>query len=209
MPASTTTRPQPDSSNARGERVSERRLAALVSAARAGDRAAVARLVEHFDPIVRGIARSYRLQPADVEDVAQATWIDLLEHLEAIRCPEALGGWLSTVTRRRAMRMLQSGSRELLTDDPRASLRCPDDDPPARLLAAERQSVLADAVAELPDRPRRMMTVLLADPAIDYNEISKLLSVPIGSIGPTRARSLSRLSRNGRLCALHRAGVAA
>jgi RNA polymerase sigma factor (sigma-70 family) len=213
MPVSTTSRPrlaassQPDS--ARGDRLSERRLAALVAAARAGDRAAVATLVEHFDPVVRGIARSYRLQPADVEDVAQAAWIDLLEHLDRIRCPEALGGWLSTVTRRRVMRMLQSGSRELLTEDPRASLRSPDDDPPARLLAAERQSVLADAVAQLPDRPRRMMTVLLADPAIDYSEISKLLSVPIGSIGPTRARSLSRLSRDGRLCALHRADIAA
>ena len=213
MPLDTTSRPrlaashQPDS--ARGDRLSERRLAALVTAARAGDRAAVASLVEHFDPIVRGIARSYRLQPADVEDVAQATWIDLLEHLDAIRCPAAVGGWLSTVTRRRVMRMLQSGSRELLTEDPRGSLRSPDDDPPARLLAAERQSVLADAVAALPDRPRRVMTVLLADPAIDYSEISALLSVPVGSIGPTRARSLTRLSRNGRLCALHRADIAA
>src|SRR4051812_26260193 len=89
---------QPDATHAR---VSERRLAALVSAARAGDRAAVARLVEHFDAMVRGVARSYRLQPADVEDVAQATWIDLLEHIDAIRCPAALGGWLATVARRR------------------------------------------------------------------------------------------------------------
>lgn len=209
--------PQPSAARSRTHppqpppgRVGERRLAALVDGARAGDRGAWARLVEHFDPVVRGIARSYRLQPGDVEDVAQATWLDLLENIGAIRRPEALPGWLATVTRRRVMRLLQTGSREVLTDDPRAICgAADDDDPPARLLAAERHAVLADAVASLPDRPRRMMTVLLADPAIDYHEISALLRVPIGSIGPTRARSLSRLSRNGRLCALHHADRAA
>src|SRR5215207_9082052 len=107
MPTSTATRPRlaastpSDGTPANGERVSERRLAALVNAARAGDRAAVAQLVAHFDPMVRGIARSYRLQRADVEDIAQGTWIDLLEHIDAVRCPAAMGGWLATVTRRR------------------------------------------------------------------------------------------------------------
>jgi len=192
-----------------GGRVGERRLAALVNAARAGDRRAWEALVEHFDPVVRGIARSYRLQPGDVDDVVQATWLDLLENVGKIRRPEALPGWLATVTRRRVMRLLQGGSREILTDDARAATDSDDDDPPARLIAAERQAVLANAVATLPDRPRRVMTVMLADPGIDYHEISALLRLPVGSIGPTRARSLSRLSRNGRLCALHHAERAA
>ncbi|MCA1657372.1 MAG: sigma-70 family RNA polymerase sigma factor, partial [Actinobacteria bacterium] len=61
----------------------------------------------------------------------------------------------------------------------------------------------------LPDRPRRVMTVLLSDPAIDYHEMSTLLRMPIGSIGPTRARTLSRLSRDSRLCAMRAADRAA
>jgi RNA polymerase sigma factor (sigma-70 family) len=182
----------------------------LVCAARNGDRTAWSQLFEHFEPVVRGIARSFRLQPADVDDVVQGTWIELLDHIDAIRRPEALPGWLATVTRRRALRTLQVGARECLTDDLRTLMGSDDDgDPQAQVIAAERQAALADAVAELPDRPRRVMTMLLCDPAIEYHEISTLLSVPIGSIGPTRARSLSRLSRNGRLCALHRAGLAA
>jgi len=37
--------------------------------------------------------------------------------------------------------------------------------------------------------------MLAAEPAISYKEISLTLDMPIGSIGPTRARSIERLKR--------------
>jgi hypothetical protein len=48
------------------------------------------------------------------------------------------------------------------------------------------------------------MLVLLTKPALHYQQVSALLSIPIGSIGPTRSRSLARLSRHPRLRAVHR-----
>jgi DNA-directed RNA polymerase specialized sigma24 family protein len=46
--------------------------------------------------------------------------------------------------------------------------------------------------------------MLSADPAPSYEEIGAALGMPIGSIGPTRARALKRLRR-----AIERLGVPA
>src|SRR6188472_2882804 len=69
-------------------------LVSLVRAARAGDAAAWTRLVERLDPVVRRIPRSYRLAPSDVDDVAQDTWLQLFTHIDSLREPAALPGWL-------------------------------------------------------------------------------------------------------------------
>jgi RNA polymerase sigma factor (sigma-70 family) len=182
----------------------DRWLIELVKAARVGDDRAWACLIDRFDGTVRNIARSYRLQPADIDDVVQITWARLYEHIDRLREPAAVAGWLATTTRRESMRALQIRTREHLTDDPQVHDRGDPGSLDSSLLAAERRAVLADAVAALPDHQRRLMIVLLTSPPLDYQQISALLDIPVGSIGPTRSRSLSRLSRHPRLGALHR-----
>jgi RNA polymerase sigma factor (sigma-70 family) len=177
-------------------------LVSLVCAARSGDHAAWTSLVRRFDRSLRAIARSYHLAPADIDDVVQATWLSMLEDIERVREPAAIAGWLATTTRRHAMRVLQKRARERLSDDPRLGERSVTDGPEEILLAAERRDVLAAALATLPERHRRLMTVLGTRPAVDYSHVSELLSMPLGSIGPTRTRALARLSRNHQLVAL-------
>ena len=158
--------------------------------------------MRRFDRGLRVIARSYRLDPADIDDVVQATWLSLLEDIDRVREPAAIAGWLATATRRNAMRLHQHIAREQLSDDPRLGDRAVTEGPVATLLAAERREVLAAALATLPERHRELMTMLVTEPAVDYRHVSELLSMPIGSIGPIRARALTRLSRNRRLVAL-------
>ena len=177
-------------------------LVALVCAARSGDHAAWDSLVRRFDRMLRSIARSYRLTPADVDDVVQTTWLSMLEHIHDVREPAAIAGWLATATRRHAMRVLQKPARERLSDDPRLGERAVTDGPEEILLAAERREVLAAALATLPQRHRRLMTVFVTQSTVDYSHVSEQLSMPIGSIGPIRARALARLSRNHHLVAL-------
>jgi|tagenome__1003787_1003787.scaffolds.fasta_scaffold19761551_1 RNA polymerase sigma factor (sigma-70 family) len=183
-------------------------LDALVRAARAGDSAAWTRLVERFDHVVRGVARSFRLAPADVDDVAQETWLRLFRHLDSLRQPAALPGWLTTTARRISLRQLQSPVRELLTDDPRVGDQVAGERPESQLLAAERRAILAGAVATLPERHRRLITLLAADPTLAYQQISALLGMPIGSIGPIRARCLRRLAMDPQLRALRATAAA-
>jgi RNA polymerase sigma factor (sigma-70 family) len=177
-------------------------LAGLVLAARAGDGSAWTKLIGRFDRTLRRIAGSYGLAPADVDDVLQATWLDLLRDIERLREPAAIAGWLATATRRRALRSLQARAREQLTGDPGVGDGPDLHGPEAGVLARERRAVLARALATLPGRHRRLMTLLLAEPALDYRQVGELLAMPVGSIGPIRARSLARLSRHPELRAL-------
>jgi RNA polymerase sigma factor (sigma-70 family) len=181
----------------------ESELAALVCAARAGDTSAWTELVRRFDGTLRVIARSYRLASVDVDDVVQATWLDLLEDIGRIREPGAIAGWLATATRRKALRVRQAPGREQLTEAPDHGDRPDPDGLVASVLVTERRAVLARALATLPDRHRRLLTVLVAEPALDYRQVGELLSMPVGSIGPIRARSLARLARHPELRALN------
>jgi RNA polymerase sigma factor (sigma-70 family) len=182
-------------------------LAALVRAAAAGDPVALERLVVRFDRVLRGIARSYRLSSWDADDVIQSTWLQFMEHGRELREPAALSGWLVTTARRQSLRLLQRHVRERLTDDPACDMPGDHAEPDRELLAAEHREALHGALAQLPDRQRELMRLLVAHPDLSYEEVGRKLAMPIGSIGPTRARSLDRLRRTSTLRALQSAGA--
>lgn len=178
------------------QQVEDARPDALVRAARAGDDAAWARLIARYDRLVRSIARSYRLQPSDIDEAVQNTWTRLYRHIDRVRDPAAIAGWLATTTRREAMRVLQTHVREQLTDDPHIGDAVEIDLGEANVLAAEDRLVLRQAIAVLPGRQRELLNLLLTQPDADYEHISATLKMPMGSIGPTRGRGLARLRRN-------------
>lgn len=173
-----------------------RHLAQLVRALRAGDEIAWTRLVSRLDHGLRNIARSYRLTPTDIDDVMQATWLRVFRNIEQLHEATAIVGWLATTTRRECLRHLQAPVRELPTDDQRLGDRAQLWGPEDELLAADRRTVLSRALATLPDHQRRLMTLIVAQPDASYESISRTLDMPLGSIGPMRARSLARLQRN-------------
>jgi RNA polymerase sigma factor (sigma-70 family) len=175
-------------------------LVGLIEDVRAGDHTAWRGLVRRFDGRLRGIARSYRLGPADVDDVVQETWLELIERLQTIREPAAVGAWLATTTRRAAMRVKQRPLREELTDDPGLGDRSDEDGPEQRVLAAERLTTVRRALATLPARDRQLLALLAAE--LDYRRIGESLGMPMGSIGPIRGRCLERLGRHPELLAL-------
>lgn len=184
------------------QRRSERELEPLVRDIRANDDGAWLELVERFDRMLRTVARSYRLSSADVDDVLQTVWLRLFEQRDRLRDPNAIAGWLTTTTRRASLDVLQRQVREQLTDDPEMFQGVEVDDAGEELLVAERESILWRALGTLPDHQRRLM-VLMASTPTDYRKISATLDIPVGSIGPTRARSLARLRRHAELRQLH------
>ncbi len=170
----------------------------LVQAAREGDAAAWDALVEQFLPLVRAVVSRVRLSAADAADVNQTVWLRLVEHLGAIREPDALAGWLATTARREALRAAAAAGRTIALDPAASALEGIDDDELDRvLLDEERDTAMREALAELPTDRRRLLELLVADPPTSYDEISRTLGIPIGSIGPTRARALVQL-RNTR-----------
>jgi RNA polymerase sigma factor (sigma-70 family) len=185
-----------------GDSGADTALVALVYAARRGDNVAWGRLVDRFDPMLRNVARSFRLGVSDVDDVVQETWVVLHKHIGGLREPAAIAGWLATTVRRQALRLLQAQTREQLVDDP--DFGATDGQTPETVvLEAERHEAFMRAVETLPDRQRRVMTLLVAQPDLDYQQLGTLLEMPTGSIGPTRARGLARLERDAELRHLH------
>lgn len=176
-------------------------LAALVRAAVGGDADAVTRLVDRFDRTLRSVTRFYRLSRWDADDVIQATWLAFLEHGGALREGAAVRAWLETTARRQCLRVLQSRMREQPTED-----RLLDEgvhhDPHDAIFAADRRAALLDALEDLPLARRRLMTLLVAKPDISYEEVGRTLGMPIGSIGPTRLRSISTLRQSTKLQAV-------
>jgi RNA polymerase sigma factor (sigma-70 family) len=171
-------------------------LAALVTSAREGDEAAWSRLVELFTPLVRAITRGYRLGERDAEDVGQVVWLRLVEHIDRLRVPEALPGWIATTVRHECARTTRGNRRVLLVDaldDWTPPLAGDHPDVDADLLHAERVQAVRVGLTDLPPAQRDLLLLLATDPPPSYREISALLDMPIGSIGPTRARSLARL----------------
>jgi RNA polymerase sigma factor (sigma-70 family) len=188
---------------ARRQQLADASIDSLVLGARRGDTAAWTMLLGRFDRGLRAIARSYRLGTADVDDVVQITWERLYRQIGALREPAALGGWLATTTRREAMRVLQRHVREQLSDDPALGDVAEGSPPEAVVLAAEQRAVLGRALATLSGRQRDLLTLLAMEPDADYRHISTTLNMPLGSIGPLRARGLARLRRHRELRTLH------
>src|SRR5688500_16364378 len=83
----------------------------LVREARAGDHRAWDALVTRYGGVVWAIARAHRLGDADAADASQATWLKLLEHVDDVKDPAALGGWLATTARRECLRVLRGAAR--------------------------------------------------------------------------------------------------
>ena len=177
-------------------------LVMIVAAAQAGDDAAWTALVRRLEPPLRRVARGYRLTPAQVEDVLQTTWTRAFVGIQRLREPGCIVSWLITTTRREALKALQGHVSEHLSADPELGEHPDPREPVDELMAAESRAILASAVSRLPERQRRLMELLMSDPEIEYREISAATGMPVGSIGPTRARCLERLAGDPSLCAL-------
>jgi RNA polymerase sigma factor (sigma-70 family) len=178
-------------------------VAGLAMEAASGCETAWRDLIARFDPMLRGIVRGYRLDEADVADVVQTTWIRAYRNLDRLNDPGAIGGWLAVTARREALRALQRGVREFPAEEPQpADETAETDTPETRTLDRERRAAVRAAVGRLPGRQRLLMTTMLRRPSASYDELSTELGMPMGSIGPTRERALSRLRQDQALADL-------
>ncbi len=190
----------------------------LVDRARRGDEQAWAELVSRYQSLVDSVTRRHHLSADDAADVSQNVWLLLLEHLGDLREPQALPGWIATTTARACLRVL-APQRRTVTFDPQQAWEGkgfgPDAgwtsvgkpaEPGEGLMRVESHRAVRRALAELTPAHRELLLLVVADPPLSYRQISSRLGVPIGSIGPTRARLLRKLRRSSAVEELMGAG---
>jgi len=168
-----------------------------VAAARSGDQAAWNHLVVRFNRLLRHICRTYRLAPHDTDDIVQQTWFLCFQKLDQLRDDSLFPGWLSSICRRECLHLIEGQRRCMPVDDvpePYGSAASMFDDPVVTaLLRQEETDQLNTAVDDLPDRQRTLLRALAAPDFTDYATTAADLSMPIGSLGPTRARAIAAL----------------
>lgn len=171
-------------------------LAELLGRARDGDQAAWNEIVEQFSGLLWATARAHRLAAAQAGDVIQNTWLRLVENLDRIHDPERLGAWLATTARRECLRTIRLGARELPTDEEWMWDLPGGEAVDAPLLAGERDAALWAAMRTVGERCQALLRMIAAPEPPSYEEIGAALGMPIGAIGPTRARCLDKLRRS-------------
>ncbi|MGF1597005.1 MAG: RNA polymerase sigma factor [Acidimicrobiales bacterium] len=170
-----------------------------VLAARNGDPAAWRQLVDGHTGLVWSVVRGFRFDDETAKDVFQTVWLRLAEHLDRIREPSKLAGWLGQTARNECVGVVRQRGRTIPSEEPTDLGHTIDlalssfPEPGERLERDENRAAVAAAFARMPARCQQLLRLLVLDPPPSYEDISQLLEMPIGSIGPTRARCLDGL----------------
>lgn len=168
----------------------------LIKACKEGDESAWEALVEKYKRLVYSIPYRIGLDEEEAAEVFQFVFLSLISHIDDLRQEETLVPWLVTTTQRRSWKLARASARravnfEELQDGPAGHASVEDD-----LEAIERQLAVRSALDRLDDRCRRLLEILFySEPPAAYDDVSRRMSMPVASIGPTRMRCLEKLRR--------------
>jgi RNA polymerase sigma factor (sigma-70 family) len=155
-------------------------------------------LIVRYQRLIYSIALRYGLPEHDANDVFQNVSLLLWENLGRVRERSRLGAWLVITTRRECWRLFrqrkQSGTiPDVVVLDENFSAGIPSED---EFLALELQSQIRAAIGALESPCQELLTLLFyVEPRPAYSDIAQSLTLPEGSIGPTRARCLGKMMK--------------
>lgn len=172
----------------------------LVAACRAGREAAWETIVYKYQNLIFSVPRRAGLDRDAAADVLQEVFKTLFEKLDSLEQPQFLRAWLTTTARHKTIHHIQKEKRgkiqPLFGDENEIVYEVFDRQPlpDERLLRLEKEIQIEHALSKIDLRCRRLLTMLyLETEQIPYQKIADALDLPVGSIGPTRARCLKKL----------------
>lgn len=176
----------------------------LLAACLKGDPAAWEALIVRYQRLIYSIPIRIGLSPNDAADVFQSVCVKLLEGLPALRNQEKLSAWLTTTTKRECWRVAARRRREHVVmpcewgEESAGSVVFAASAPLAdqQQEKLDQQQVLREAISLLPERCRRLITMLFyGEGELSYAEVARRLDMPVNSVGATRARCLAKLKK--------------
>jgi RNA polymerase sigma factor (sigma-70 family) len=159
-----------------------------------GNPAAWDKIFRRYGKLVSTTVRSFRLQEADALDAIQMTWLRLAENAHEVQFPERVGGWLATTARRECLRILHKDKLgPNFTDVAAETVSEASPGPEQRTIDAHTTQTLRTLIDELSPLRRSLIRMLFTDDPCSYAKVSQIVGIPLGGIGPTRARTLRHL----------------
>lgn len=172
----------------------------LVKACREGDESAWEAITRRYQNLLYSIPRRAGLGKDLASDVLQEVFTTLYLKIDSIEKPEHLKSWLFTTARHKTIHLItretRGRPRSISDDENDPAFDIVDKSPLADevLIRFEREDQIEKAFDEIDERCRRLLMMLyLESDKIPYSEIAERLDIPLGSIGPTRARCLQKL----------------
>lgn len=177
---------------------------ALIVACLAGKAEAWDALISRYAALIYSVCLRMGVSHADTEDVFQDVCLILLNHLADLREIAKLSGWLISTTKREAWRLSRRRGATVAADlgDGEWEMESGESvgqqnagaNPETEVMALAEQQLMREALQRLPDRCRELLTLLYTtEEPLSYQELSVKFALPVGSIGPTRARCLQSL----------------
>ena len=173
-------------------RMGENDLERLLARCRRSDGAAWRALVARFEALVYSVPRRYGLNADDAADVFGTTFTSLLRSLDRIESAQALPKWLAVTAARESLRRVRARGTDRF-ETLEETIAWEEATAERDALAAVRAEGLHAAVEELAERCRGLLRALYFEDEAEYAAISARLGIPVGAIGPTRARCLEKL----------------
>jgi RNA polymerase sigma factor (sigma-70 family) len=172
-------------------------LKQLLNRCKSGDSAAWELLVDQFSRLVYSVPKKLGLNKDDSADVFQATFLALYRNLDRLNDAQALPKWLAVSASREALRIKRVNSRSTSSDETSLEDIVAGEERGAEELsvAAAESDLVQRGLAQLGGRCKELLELLYAQEKAAYGAISEKLNMPIGAIGPTRARCLDKLRK--------------
>ncbi|MCB8953050.1 MAG: sigma-70 family RNA polymerase sigma factor [Ardenticatenales bacterium] len=170
----------------------------LIAACQAGENDAWHTLVQRYSRLVYTIPARYGLTRTEIDDVYQTVWMNLLKHLPHLNRPDRVAAWLVTTARRECWeRRRRADYTHTVSVDPTEIAA----ESWVELMSTEeivnryeQHQAMRNALEQLGKFCRHLLQLLYYDPQKPaYTDIATTLNIPIGSIGPKRARCLQKL----------------
>ena len=193
---------QPPDSKAQYVRVSD---PDLIRACLRGQAAAWEALIDRYAALIYSLCLRSGLSQADAEDTFQDVCVLLLDRLGDLRDTKRLAGWLVSTTKREIWRVqgrkrpqlaTELGAAEWAWESAEGAFSERPDSLEKDVIELENQQMLREALNRLPERCHRLLNLLYNTEAPpEYRDIADLFKMPVGSVGPTRARCLQSLRK--------------
>jgi RNA polymerase sigma factor (sigma-70 family) len=165
----------------------------LIKACQRGDQSAWNDLVDQYGRLVYSIPRRYGLSDADADEVFAGVWATAFRKLDDLRDDTRLSAWLITTTHRECWRIGKKRGTYKQLDATIADVSGPSTE---QAQTWERQHQVRTALQQLGGRCEELLTALFLERGgaeANYESIARRLDMPVGSIGPTRARCFKKL----------------
>lgn len=162
----------------------------LIESAIAGNQSSYEKLMKKYYQMIYNLVYRMISKKEDVEDLTQEAFIKAFHSLHNFDRQFAFSTWLFKIATNNAIDYLRkkklftfSIDKDIESDDSDYKFEIPDMEsgPDKHLMDTEMRSILNEAIESLPEKYRQVI-VLRHKKELEYEEIAKLLKLPLGTV---------------------------